>query len=888
MKSKWFKRFGIAFGVLFLIILAANFAVNFWLKNQLPSYLKKNTDYVINYKNLEVDLGTGNIFVSGISINNKQPNNSKIIRIQGTVDTLRINRIGIVSYLFSKELSTDYINLTNPSLKIILAEPKDKKKNKETIPIDSDHITIKNGNIDVLKYTEEVIFSVKNFYLDVEGLAIEDTISKELLPFGFDNYHIKGNQFFVRLSDYGATAESIDTNDKLTKVKNFHLQPIISHQDFQKRNPQQLNIFDVKIAQLSLKEIVLAKKKLGLTNASFNGTNIVIFKTNAKPQAKKDAAVKTAIDIQEVISTNATLKIVNPNQQDFLNTGIFDVNVKKIIYDNETAKSPIPFLYENFDVKGQSVALNTGDQKINIAAYALNDSSGEFRKVSLKPAIQNPRKTTADMDIERIHYSINDWKFIEKKLKLDVRNVLIEGANGKILVKKKTNVKKTNNTYDGLEFPLLIKNVEVKNSNLTYDQGQQPLTFKHLNAQFSNIEMNKSTSKKGIPFNTGDYKIQSKDFNYKTKFYQLSAAVVNLNKNEMDLQKFQLKPLYSRAQFVRMIPKEKDLYTISANRILMKGNWNLISSDSFIDATHLKIDGLNANIFRSKVPTDDNSVKPLYSEQLRKINFPMYIANVDIVNSLLEYEEDTPKSDGPGKLVFNNFNLNAKNVNSGKTNGKPTVIPITVHCKFFNVSPMIINWSINTANPNDNFTIGGEFSDLPASRVNMFVEPYLKIRTAGLIQQMKFNFKGNNHGISGTMTMKHQDFKVSILKQDGEKNKLLSSVANIFVKTNSDKYPESVVVQGVKRDPSKSFFNLFWKGVEEGLALSLTGKSIVKTKAAVTEVKSTTKDVKVAVKDVKEAVGQKVQQVSTSPVEEKKESAFKRLFKKKNKEKAED
>ena len=136
--------------------------------------------------------------------------------------------------------------------------------------------------------------------------------------------------------------------------------------------------------------------------------------------------------------------------------------------------------------------------------------------------------------------------------------------------------------------------------------------------------------------------------------------------------------------------------------------------------------------------------------------------------------------------------------------------------------------------------------------------------------------------------MKHQDFKVSILKQDGEKNKLLSSVANIFVKTNSDKYPESVVVQGVKRDPSKSFFNLFWKGVEEGLALSLTGKSIVKTKAAVTEVKSTTKDVKVAVKDVKEAVGQKVQQVSTSPVEEKKESAFKRLFKKKNKEKAED
>ena len=43
--------------------------------------------------------------------------------------------------------------------------------------------------------------------------------------------------------------------------------------------------------------------------------------------------------------------------------------------------------------------------------------------------------------------------------------------------------------------------------------------------------MNESTSKKGIPFNTGDYKIQSKDFNYKTKFYLLISKIFAIIKN---------------------------------------------------------------------------------------------------------------------------------------------------------------------------------------------------------------------------------------------------------------------------------------------------------------------------------------------------------------------
>ena len=73
---------------------------------------------------------------------------------------------------------------------------------------------------------------------------------------------------------------------------------------------------------------------------------------------------------------------------------------------------------------------------------------------------------------------------------------------------------------------------------------------------------------------------------------------------------------------------------------------------------------------------------------------------------------------------------------------------------------------------------------------------------------------------------KHEDLKVSILdKETKQKKKFLSALVNLFVKSNSKKFPESVEVDA-ERDKTKSFFNLFWRGIEEGLKKTLISKKI--------------------------------------------------------------
>ena len=218
--------------------------------------------------------------------------------------------------------------------------------------------------------------------------------------------------------------------------------------------------------------------------------------------------------------------------------------------------------------------------------------------------------------------------------------------------------------------------------------------------------------------------------------------------------------------------------------------------------------------------------------------------------------------------------------------GKPTIVPITIQCKFMGVSPMKVKWSFDTANRNDAFAISGNISDLAASRINPFIEPYLKIRATGLISDLIFDFKGSKHDIHGSLKMAHQNLKITILKQTGEKDKILSAIANIFVTSNSGNFPASAEVEPVERDKTKSFFNLFWRGIEQGLKKMLIGKNAPKTEQSIKNTIGNTKSAleqnKIELKETKTEVKKKIQNIKGKVQEKKETGFFNNLFKKKS------
>lgn len=888
MKKKYLKIFSIIIGILFLILVLGNFALNFWLQNKLPDYVKNNSDYLISYKTLEVHLGTGNIFATGISVNNKNPQNLEKLGLQGTVDTVSVSRFGIFDALFNKELSTSKLVLSNPNLNIILPNPNKNKQTKKENPFNLEELKITNGNISVFRATKTKFLSVSDLNLNVENLQMNEESLDQKLPLLFDHYDVNAKNLYFRPDNvYAFTAKYITTKEGQMSLKDFALNPLLSYQNFTRFYPKKRNLFDFKTSEMEFKDIILKDNKITLTKVRFENPVLKMFTTNVKP-LEKEKSFKYDVNLEDLVMNNAQIAILKSNGSPLFGAENLTMNINKFLMNSETAKGNIPFQYDDFKINGKQIHYFSETQNVNVASLNIDPKSANLTNISVKPTAISPNKSSMDLTLQHLQLKIKEWKFIENKLSLNIDDVLVNSLNGKITSAKNPQKKKP--TFEGIQFPLTIKNVVLKNSDLIISTKNQPLAFHHLNANIQNIELNANTVKNAIPFKTGFYSLTTKNFDYKTKFYNLSASLLKLNKNAVQMTNFAMKPTVSRAQFIRMIPTEKDQYDLKVNDIKINGSWDLLSESKFLNASNVTLNGMNADIFRSKIPKDDVTDKPLYSKLLRSIKFPMFIEDLAIKNSTLVYEEDTKKSDGPGKLIFNDFNLTAKNLNSGKMKGKPTKIPIAINCNFMNASNMKVNWNIDTASQNDAFTIAGSVVNIPASRLNPFIEPYLKIRATGQITSLLFDFKGNKSGLNGTLKMKHENLKVAILKQDGDKDKILSAVANLFVKSDSGKYPESVMVENVERDPTKSFFNLFWKGIEQGLKRTLIGKNApeteAKVKSTIKDTKTTIKETKQEIKETKNNVAEKVENIK-GKVQETKEkvkekNVFKKIFKKKS------
>ncbi|MDO5614850.1 MAG: hypothetical protein Q4G16_01575 [Cruoricaptor ignavus] len=798
-----------------------NLAFNYWLQHKLPDFIKNNSDYKISYNNLSVQLETGNIIATGLEIKTKNTDNQNITNINGTIDTLKINRLGIWDALVRRKINSSNLYMAKPNLSIRLAKTINDKTGKQNNPIGFQNIKISNGNIIIHRNNHQKFLSVNQLNLAVSNLKMTEQSVENQLPIALEKYSIGGKNFFYNPDEiYIIKAQNISTKNGIMSIDNFELSPNFAEKSYADKN----TFFDLKINKINLKQIIFKNNKISLSEIKLQHPNITIYTENKGNQATKKPMDYTAI-LGKLEMNNAMLNIVKPNGTKQLSIKDFNLNINNLEVDKTSIKEPIPFRYKNFNFNGKNTDFNTDNQLISLSEITLNPKLLKIKNGVVKSTVYHSNKTSTNAKIYDISLKINEFGFIDKKLKLNATSLDISKIFGNITAPKKPTGKKAN--FDAIAFPLTIEKINLGESEITLKKGNNETKLKHLSIKANQLIINEQTIKQTLPFSVKNYEISTKNLDYKiNKFYALTLGKLHLTKQSLDAESLAVKPLVSRAQFIKMIPVEKDLYNLNAKKISLNGKIDLLSETPFIDLEQAEITGLDANIFRSKIPPDDPSIKAMYSEQLRNIKFPLYIKNLDIKQSVLVYEEDTPKSNGPGKLVFADFNMNVKNLNSGKFPNRPTQIPISIQCRFMNASPMSVNWTMNTANRNDDFSISGQIVDLPATSINAFVEPYLNIKTEGEIKNLRFDFKGNKHKIDGTMNMKYQQLKVTVLKDSGEKNKLLSTLANLLVKSNSNKFPESVTIENVERNPTKSFFNLFWQGIQSGLKdILITRKS---------------------------------------------------------------
>ena len=355
---------------------------------------------------------------------------------------------------------------------------------------------------------------------------------------------------------------------------------------------------------------------------------------------------------------------------------------------------------------------------------------------------------------------------------------------------------------------------------ITIKNNKMVLSVYNVNFKINGIVINDKILKKKIPIEFANYTVKCDSINYQpNEFYHIKTEKIRATKTDLNIASLKIIPEYSRHEFVSRIPKEQNLYTISCKSInVNKMNWGFHGEDFFFYCNAIVLDKVAADNYRSREPPDDLSKQHLYNKLLRDMNFDLKIDTFKVRNSIVEYEEKKSIDIGTAKLVLNPFNLTATSICSGFKMASLPNLKINIQCGFMNSAPLIVNWKLNVMDKSDLFNINGKLTNFDAEKIIPFSKPFLNVTTKGTIDEVLFNFTGNDKGISGNFKVKYDDLKLVIYKKDDrkKKNKVLTFLAKIFVKKNTkDKLKEANI--SVARNQERSFYDLLWRSILEGL-----------------------------------------------------------------------
>lgn len=473
---------------------------------------------------------------------------------------------------------------------------------------------------------------------------------------------------------------------------------------------------------------------------------------------------------------------------------------------------PYSLSYKDLDVN-----LLTGSLSVDMAYLAPKGSLEAGMKSGVFAKIQS-----IDISGLKIWQLLKHDKIIVSKVTLNTPEVILYHRKEKYSVEN--DIEKP--------FKQTIKTGSLYITNGSFkmlDSVQNPqLRGANINFELHSAKVDSATVEKNIPIRYRNFKLSCDSLFYNAgKYYNITLNKIVTTDSTLAIDKFRMLPKHTRKQFSNMLAKELDQFNIEAGKInIPKADWGFANDTLYVHAPEVSLEKVFANIYRSKEPKDDPTRKKLYSELLRSIKFDLKVDKLLLKNSTIVYEEQLNFSKPAAKVSFSKFYATISNVYSpiGKTRLPNTTID--VQCLFMKSAPLRVNWSFNTMDTSDSFSITGHLQNIKSEEVNPITKPLMNAETSGTINEVKFTLNGNRERSKGTFAINYEDLKVDLYKKDGKKkNKVTSALGNLLVKNDTKGKLKEVKVS-VERSQDKSVFNFLWKFVMDGLKQTVLPKIV--------------------------------------------------------------
>ncbi|GGD86354.1 DUF748 domain-containing protein [Planktosalinus lacus] len=635
----------------------------------------------------------------------------------------------------------------------------------------------------------------------------------------------------------------------------------------------QLNEYEISVSsfsgsatienlQISVTDTIAEFKdaQLSLSKASFEGlsywtylfsgkidfNSITLYDLYVKTyrdSTKTDDRKKQQKDFEENISTekftleNASFLMKNADESNALQLDSLNFSITDVKVNNTTLQEKIPFHFSEMEVdtkdffyelnENETLSLKEFtivDQHLKIKDFAIQTKSDSL-KPNLEPASEIGRKDIKipSLTLSDLHFKVIDSTFMLFGEDLEIKNPSVWIQEG--IKKEPENIESTqkeNNKKTEMPLPFSIASISINDAETTLLNPDESsfLQVEDFNITLKEVLVNTATLQHMIPCQFSDVEFDSKSIQYQLNDYDLlSLTTIYLSNQELQIEDLAIKTKYSKRELSKVLDKERDHMDAEMPLVTLQGLQFKVSDSTFqVSGNNLIIENPVLKIYRDKLVTDDTSIKPLYSKSIRNIPFQLTLDSLHINNGSITYEEKVNIKQSAGTINFSNLNASIGNVSNTYAQGEKKTT-IHINSTFMDESPLKIDWSFDVNDLKDTFQIQGELDALNATKMNSFTKASLNVELEGKVKKTYFNIHGDNDTSSVDLRISYDNFKVEILNKENKRSWLLSAVANIFVKKNSDSKGANFKEGNAtaERNKDKSFFNYLWINIQEGL-----------------------------------------------------------------------
>jgi len=326
------------------------------------------------------------------------------------------------------------------------------------------------------------------------------------------------------------------------------------------------------------------------------------------------------------------------------------------------------------------------------------------------------------------------------------------------------------------------------------------------------------------------FEIDDIEIEFQKKGYKLVIDEINLNTETsgIEINNFKYKTLEGKYALAGKDKYNNAVFEISIEKIeLIKVDYAKLirSKGAFVDS--VLISKAIFDIYKDRrKPYDKRLYKELPHLILKKIDYPLYVKQINIDNSLLLLEESFPNKNMNLKLSINEINATINNV-STINQFKENPIIAKLDSKLMNEAKLTAKFTFPMNTDQTAFYFEGNLGSTKFTYFDEVIYPVLGLKILeGNLDNLSFQAKANKYSSSGTMKMLYHNLEATVYKPKNPKvkSKVLSWAAKTVLHNSNPikKKKVRIAVLSHSYEPEKGFGNYLWKTLQSGIVNTLS------------------------------------------------------------------